>query len=156
MRKLVGEALGAFLLVLGGGGTALLAARFATIGIGLAGVAFAFGLSLLAGVYAIGPISGAHFSPALSLGLACARRFSWRDLPGYVGAQLLGAVVAAGLLVAVAGTHAAGLVGGPALLALWLLWLAPLTAAFVAGGLARWLQAVTPRAMNGRGECRLD
>jgi aquaporin Z len=116
MRKLVGEAFGTFILVFGGCGTAVLAAKFPSVGVGLLGVAFAFGLSLLAGVYAIGPISGAHFNPAVSFGLACAGRFEWRELPGYVAAQLFGAVVAAGLLLALAigspmgyDAHAAGL-----------------------------------------------
>jgi aquaporin Z len=116
MRRLAGEAIGTFLLVFGGCGTAVFAARFPSVGVGLLGVAFAFGLSLLAGVYAIGPISGAHFNPAVSVGLACAGRFAWRDLPGYVAAQLLGAIVAAGLVLALAqgapggyDAHAAGL-----------------------------------------------
>ncbi len=102
MRKLAGETLGTFILVFGGCGAAVFAARFPQVGIGLLGVAFAFGLTVLAGVYAIGPISGAHFNPAVSVGLACAGRFSWRELPGYVGAQLVGAVIAAGLVYALA------------------------------------------------------
>jgi aquaporin Z len=102
MRKLAGEALGTFVLVFGGCGTAVLAAKFPTVGVGLLGVALAFGLTVLAGVYAIGPISGAHFNPAVSVGLACAGRFSWKELPGYVGAQLFGAVVAAGVVLAIA------------------------------------------------------
>jgi aquaporin Z len=116
MRKLVGEALGTFILVFGGVGTAVFAAKFPAVGVGLLGVALAFGLTVLAGVYAIGPISGAHFNPAVSVGLACAGRFSWRDLPGYLGAQLFGAIVAAGLVLALASgqangydVHAAGL-----------------------------------------------
>jgi aquaporin Z len=102
MRRLAGEALGTFILVFGGCGTAVFAARFPTVGVGLLGVAFAFGLTVLAGVYAIGPISGAHFNPAVSFGLAIGGRFSWRDLPGYVGAQLFGAIVAAGLVLLLA------------------------------------------------------
>jgi aquaporin Z len=108
MRKLVGEALGTFILVFGGCGTAVLSAKFPDVGVGLLGVAFAFGLSLLAGVYAIGPISGAHFNPAVSVGLACAGRFSWRELPGYVAAQLAGAIVAAALVLALASGAPAG------------------------------------------------
>jgi aquaporin Z len=84
------------------------AAKFPQVGVGLLGVAFAFGLTVLAGVYAIGPISGAHFNPAVSVGLACAGRFSWRELPGYVAAQLLGAVVAAGLVLALASGQPGG------------------------------------------------
>jgi aquaporin Z len=102
MRKLVGEALGTFILVFGGCGTAVLAAKFPLVGVGLLGVAFAFGLTVLAGVYAIGPISGAHFNPAVSIGLAVGGRFAWRDVPAYIGAQLFGAIVAAGLLLALA------------------------------------------------------
>jgi aquaporin Z len=239
MRKWVGEALGTFMLVFGGCGTAVFAAKFPAVGVGLLGVAFAFGLSVLAGVYAIGPISGAHFNPAVSFGLACAGRFSWRELPGYVVAQLLGAIVAAALVLAIAhgapagyDAHASGLaangfgahspggygvgagllaeillsfvfvsvilgataktastaqagvaigltltlvhlvgipvtntsvnparstgpalfVGGWALAQLWLFWLAPLVGAALAGGLARWLQAIAPEAMRERGE----
>ena len=98
MRKLIGELLGTFLLVFGGCGTAVFAAHFGGGGVGLLGVAFAFGLTVLAGVYALGPITGAHFNPAVSVGLACAGRFHWREVPGYVVAQLVGATIAAGLV----------------------------------------------------------
>src|SRR3954462_143839 len=108
MRKLVGEALGTFVLVFGGCGTAVFAAKFPATGVGFLGVAFAFGLTVLAGVYAIGPISGAHFNPAVSVGLACAGRFAWRELPGYIGAQLVGAVMAAGLVYALAAGQPGG------------------------------------------------
>jgi len=108
MRKLVGEALGTFILVFGGCGTAVFSAAFPHVGVGLLGVAFAFGLTVLAGVYAIGPISGAHFNPAVSVGLACAGRFSWRELPGYIGAQLFGAVLAAGLVLLLASGQPGG------------------------------------------------
>lgn len=102
MRKLAGEALGTFILVFGGCGTAVFAAHFPAVGVGLLGVAFAFGLTVLAGVYAIGPLSGAHFNPAVSVGLACAGRFSWREVPAYVAAQLFGAIIGAGLVYALA------------------------------------------------------
>jgi aquaporin Z len=102
MRKLVGETLGTFMLVFGGCGTAVFAARFPEVGVGLLGVALAFGLTVLAGVYAIGPISGAHFNPAVSVGLACAGRFSWKEVPGYLAAQLIGAIIAAGFVYALA------------------------------------------------------
>ena len=108
MRKLAGEALGTFILVFGGCGTAVFAAHFPAVGVGLLGVAFAFGLTVLAGVYAIGPISGAHFNPAVSVGLACAGRFSWREVPAYVAAQLFGAIVAAGLVWALAAGQPGG------------------------------------------------
>jgi len=84
------SALGTFILVFGGCGTAVFAAHAAGGGVGLLGIAFAFGLTVLAGVYAIGPISGAHFNPAVSVGLACAGRFSWREVPAYIAAQLFG------------------------------------------------------------------
>ena len=116
MRKLGAEILGTFILVFGGCGTAVLAATFPAVGVGLLGVALAFGLTVLAGVYAFGPISGAHFNPAVSIGLACAGRFSWREVPGYVAAQLIGSVIAAGVVYAIASgqpggydVHAAGL-----------------------------------------------
>jgi aquaporin Z len=108
MRKLVGEALGTFILVFGGCGTAVFAAHFPGVGVGLLGVAFAFGLTVLAGVYAIGPISGAHFNPAVSVGLACAGRFSWREVPAYVAAQLFGAVAAAAIVYALASGQPGG------------------------------------------------
>ncbi len=108
MRKLAGEALGTFLLVFGGCGPAVFAAHCPGVGVGLLGVAFAFGLAVLAGVYAIGPISGAHFNPAVSVGLACAGRFSWREVPAYVAAQLFGAIVAAGLVWALAAGQPGG------------------------------------------------
>jgi aquaporin Z len=116
VRKLGAEILGTFILVFGGCGTAVLAATFPAVGVGLLGVALAFGLTVLAGVYAFGPISGAHFNPAVSIGLACAGRFSWREVPGYVAAQLIGSVIAAGVVYAIASgqpggydVHAAGL-----------------------------------------------
>lgn len=108
MRKLAGEALGTFILVFGGCGTAVLAAKFPLVGVGLLGVAFAFGLTVLAGVYAIGPISGAHFNPAVSIGLAVGGRFAWREVPGYVGAQLFGAIIGAALVLALANGAPAG------------------------------------------------
>jgi aquaporin Z len=108
MRRLVGEMLGTFILVFGGCGSAVLSARFPGVGVGLLGVAFAFGLSVLAGVYAIGPISGAHFNPAVSIGLAVGGRFAWRDVPGYIAAQLIGAIIGAALVLALAAGTPAG------------------------------------------------
>jgi aquaporin Z len=108
MRKLASEALGTFILVFGGCGTAVLAAKFPEVGVGLVGVALAFGLTVLAGVYALGPLSGAHFNPAVSIGLACARRFAWREVPGYIGAQLFGAVIAAGMVYLLASGQPGG------------------------------------------------
>ncbi len=97
MKKLGAEFFGTFWLVLGGCGSAVLAAAFPGVGIGFAGVALAFGLTVLTMAYAVGGISGGHFNPAVSVGLATAGRFSWSELPGYVIAQVLGG--AAGALV---------------------------------------------------------
>jgi aquaporin Z len=92
------EAIGTFVLVLGGCGAAVLAGTE----IGFLGVSFAFGLSLLAMAYAIGHLSGCHVNPAVSVGLAVAGRLPWRDVPGYVVAQVLGAIAAAWVLYVVA------------------------------------------------------
>ena len=101
-RKLFAEFLGTFWLVFGGCGSAVLAAAFPHVGIGLTGVSIAFGLTVLTGAYAFGPISGGHFNPAVSAGLAVAGRFSWGAFLPYVVAQVLGAIAAAGVLALVA------------------------------------------------------
>jgi aquaporin Z len=101
-RKLFAEFLGTFWLVFGGCGSAVIAAAFPQLGIGFVGVALAFGLTVLTGAYAFGPISGGHFNPAVTLGLAAAGRFPWRDLGRYWLAQLLGAIVAAFVLFLIA------------------------------------------------------
>jgi aquaporin Z len=101
-HRLSAEFLGTFWLTLGGCGSAVLAAAFPGLGIGLLGVSLAFGLTVVSGAYAFGPISGGHFNPAVSVGLAMAKRFSWADLPAYVIAQVLGAVAAAAVLYAIA------------------------------------------------------
>lgn len=101
-RKLFAEVFGTFWLVFGGCGSAVLAAAFPQLGIGFAGVALAFGLTVLTMAYAVGPISGGHFNPAVSVGLAVAGRFSWGELVPYVVAQVIGAVAAAGVLWVVA------------------------------------------------------
>ncbi|GAA1849537.1 aquaporin Z [Myceligenerans crystallogenes] len=106
VTRLAAEFLGTFVLVLGGVGTALLAAAFPdpeanTLGVGFLGVALAFGLTVVAGAYALGPISGGHFNPAVTLGVAAAGRFAWKDAPGYIVAQLLGGMVAAGTLATI-------------------------------------------------------
>jgi aquaporin Z len=100
--KWLAELIGTFWLVLGGCGSAVLAAAYPTLGIGFTGVSLAFGLTVLTGAYALGPISGGHFNPAVSIGLWAGGRFAGRDLPGYIGAQLIGAVVAAGVLYLIA------------------------------------------------------
>src|SRR5205809_755528 len=97
-QRLGAEALGTFWLVLGGCGSAVFAANFGTGGIGLLGVSLAFGLTVLTGAYALGHISGGHFNPAVTIGLTAAKRFDAKDLPGYVVAQLVGAIVASGLI----------------------------------------------------------
>ena len=100
--KLLAEFLGTFLLVFGGCGSAVLAAAFPHLGIGFAGVALAFGLTVLTGCYAFGPISGGHFNPAVSLGCAVAGRLSWGELAPYIVAQVIGAVVASSVLYVIA------------------------------------------------------
>jgi aquaporin Z len=102
-KKSVAEFIGTFWLVLGGCGSAVLAAAFPELGIGFAGVALAFGLTVLTMAFAIGHISGCHLNPAVSLGLAVAGRFKFSELPAYVIAQVLGAIVAAALLAWIAG-----------------------------------------------------
>jgi aquaporin Z len=100
--KLAAEFLGTFWLVLGGCGSAVLAAAFPQVGIGLLGVSLAFGLTVLTGAYALGPISGGHFNPAVSVGLCVGGRFPASQLPGYIAAQLVGAVAGAGVLYLIA------------------------------------------------------
>ena len=102
MKKLVAEFIGTFWLVLGGCGSAVLAAGIPNLGIGFAGVALAFGLTVLTGAYALGHISGAHFNPAVSIGLWAGGRFSGKELPGYIIAQVLGGITAAGILYMIA------------------------------------------------------
>lgn len=97
-RKYIAEAIGTFVLVFGGVGSAVLAGKV----IGNSGVALAFGLALLAMVYAIGPISGCHVNPAVTLGLLLGRKINSRDAVGYVIAQIIGAIIAAGLLLIIA------------------------------------------------------
>lgn len=98
IRSYTAEAVGTFWLVLGGCGSAVLAAGFPEVGIGLLGVSLAFGLSVLTMAYAIGPISGCHLNPAVSLGLWAAGRFPGGQLLPYVASQVVGAVLAGGVL----------------------------------------------------------
>jgi aquaporin Z len=97
-RRAGAELLGTFWLVFGGCGSAVLAATFPNVGIGLLGVSLAFGLTVLTMAYAIGHISGCHLNPAVSTGLVIARRFPASELPAYVIAQLVGAIAAGGAL----------------------------------------------------------
>ena len=105
-RRLAAEFLGTCWLVLGGCGSAVLAATFPNTGIGFLGVALAFGLTVLTAAYAVGSISGGHFNPAVSLGLYFGKRFPASDLLPYIVAQVLGAVVAAGVLYLIASGRA--------------------------------------------------
>jgi aquaporin Z len=98
MKKLFAEFFGTFWLVFGGCGSAIFAAGFPDLGIGFAGVALAFGLTVLTMAFAVGHISGAHFNPAVSIGLWAGGKFQAKDLPGYIIAQLIGAIAAAGAL----------------------------------------------------------
>ncbi len=101
-RRAAAEFLGTFWLVFGGCGSAVLAAAFPQLGIGFAGVALAFGLTVLTGAYAFGPVSGAHFNPAVTVGLWVGKRIPGRDVVPYIMAQLIGAIVAAAVLYSVA------------------------------------------------------
>jgi aquaporin Z len=101
-RRAFAEFIGTFWLVFGGCGSAVLAAAFPQVGIGLLGVAFAFGLTVLTMAYAIGHISGCHLNPAVSLGLVAARRFPASDLPAYILAQVLGGAAGAAILYLIA------------------------------------------------------
>jgi aquaporin Z len=101
-QRAAAEYLGTLWLVLAGCGSAVLAAAFPGVGIGLLGVALAFGLSVLTMAYAIGHISGCHLNPAVSLGLAVARRFPPSELPAYIVAQVLGGVTGAAILFLIA------------------------------------------------------
>jgi len=100
--KLFAEFLGTFWLVLGGCGSAVLAAAFPSVGIGLLGVSFAFGLTVLTGAYALGPVSGGHFNPAVSVGLWAGGRFPSSQLASYVAAQVVGGIAGAAVLYAIA------------------------------------------------------
>ncbi|HET9944255.1 MAG TPA: aquaporin Z [Actinomycetes bacterium] len=101
-RRLGAEFLGTFWLVFGGCGAAVIAAGVPRVGIGLLGVSFAFGLTVVTMAYAVGHVSGGHFNPAVTVGLAMAKRFAWRDTPAYIGTQVVAAIVAATVLWVIA------------------------------------------------------
>jgi len=101
-RKLISEALGTFWLVLGGCGSAVLAAAFPSLGIGFVGVSLAFGLTVLTGAYALGPVSGGHFNPAVTVGVWAGGRFPGREVLPYIVAQVVGGVIGAGVLYLIA------------------------------------------------------
>lgn len=102
-KRCVAELIGTFWLVLGGCGAAVLAAGFPELGIGFVGVSLAFGLTVLTMAFAVGHISGGHFNPAVTVGLAAGGRFPFREIVPYVVAQVVGAIVAAAVLAAIAG-----------------------------------------------------
>ena len=102
IHRLYAEFLGTAWLVLGGCGAAVLAAGFPQFGIGFAGVALAFGFTVVTMAYAVAPVSGAHFNPAITVGLAAGGRFPWRDVVPYVVAQVLGGILGAAILYVIA------------------------------------------------------
>ncbi|KAB1647220.1 MULTISPECIES: aquaporin Z [unclassified Pseudoclavibacter] len=104
-NQLGAEFLGTFLLVFGGTGAAVLAATV-DHGIGYLGVALAFGLTVVVGAYAFGPVSGGHFNPAVTIGLAAAGRFSWKHVLPYVAAQIVGGIVGSAVLLVIASGRA--------------------------------------------------
>jgi aquaporin Z len=112
-RRLAAELIGTFWLVFGGCGTAVIAAGFPKVGVGLLGVAFAFGLTLLTMAFAIGTISGCHINPAVTIGLWAGKRFPGREVPAYIIAQVIGAILASSVLYVIAsGTAGFDLSGG--------------------------------------------
>ena len=102
MKKNLAEFLGTFWLVLGGSGSAVLAAAFPEVGIGLVGVSLAFGLTVVTIAYALGHVSGAHLNPAVTIGLWMGKRISSKDVLPYIISQILGGIAAAGVLYVIA------------------------------------------------------
>jgi len=105
-KRFTAEVIGTFWLVLGGCGSAVLAAAFPGLGIGLLGVSLAFGLTVLTMAYAIGHVSGCHLNPAVTFGLWAGGRFPGRDIPAYVAAQVIGGLLAGGVLYVIASGQA--------------------------------------------------
>lgn len=103
--KYIAELLGTMVLVLMGCGSAVIAGADGTTGVGLLGISFAFGLSVVAMAYAIGPISGCHINPAISVAMTVAGKLSSKDLVGYVISQIVGAILGAGILYVIASNH---------------------------------------------------
>ncbi|MCA0406296.1 MAG: aquaporin Z [Proteobacteria bacterium] len=112
MKKLTAEAIGTFWLTFAGCGSAVLAAAFPNVGIGLLGVSFAFGLSVVTMAYAIGHISGCHLNPAVTVGLAVGGRFPMGSVIPYIIAQVIGAIAGAGVLYLIASGKAGFNLGG--------------------------------------------
>jgi aquaporin Z len=111
-NRLVAEAIGTFWIVFAGCGSALLAGGVPQLGIGVFGIAFAFGLSVVTMVYAVGHISGGHLNPAVSVGLMLSKRFPASEVPGYIAAQVIGAILGAGVLYLIASGRAGFVPGG--------------------------------------------
>ena len=111
-NRLVAEAIGTFWIVFAGCGSALLAGGVPQLGIGVFGIAFAFGLSVVTMVYAVGHISGGHLNPAVSIGLMLSKRFPAHEVPGYIAAQVIGAILGAGVLYLIASGRAGFVPGG--------------------------------------------
>ena len=111
-NRLVAEALGTFWIVFAGCGSALLSASQPQLGIGVFGIAFAFGLAVATAVYAVGHISGGHLNPAVSIALMLSRRFPASEVPAYIGAQVIGAIVGGGVLYLIASGRAGFVPGG--------------------------------------------
>lgn len=112
MKKLLAEFIGTLWLVLGGCGSAVLAAAYPELGIGFTGVSLAFGLTVVTMAYAIGHVSGCHLNPAVSIGLFVGGRFDKKELLGYIGAQVLGGIAGAGILYVIASGKPGFEVGG--------------------------------------------
>ncbi len=112
MKKLVAEFIGTFWLVLGGCGSAVIAAAYPELGIGFVGVSIAFGLTVVTMAYAIGHISGCHLNPAVSIGLWVGGRFNARDLLPYISAQIIGGLAGAGILYLIATGKSGFEIGG--------------------------------------------
>ncbi len=112
MKKLIAEFIGTFWLVLGGCGSAVLAAGFPQLGIGFVGVSIAFGLTVVTMAYAIGHISGCHLNPAVSIGLWVGGRFEKKDLLPYIASQVLGGIAGAGVLYLIASGKPGFEIGG--------------------------------------------
>src|SRR5687767_10830865 len=111
-KRMFAEFVGTFWLVFGGCGSAVLAAAFPDVGIGLLGVSFAFGLTVLTMAYAIGHVSGCHLNPAVTVGLVVAKRFPSKEMFHYITSQVLGAIAGAGVLYVIASGKAGFQIGG--------------------------------------------
>jgi len=111
-QRLAAELIGTFWLVFAGCGSALLSAGVPQLGIGVVGIAFAFGLTVVTMLYAIGHISGGHLNPAVSISLVISQRFPARELPGYIAAQVVGAILGAGVLYLISSGRAGFVPGG--------------------------------------------